>query len=102
MVVQTLDDPQEHVRWIGTLKGGVWSIRGHRVFFLAPQLSDTFEGIGELKFEGDWLLAYDRTLSNAEESEIVPEDRVRPSIRYNRRTHELQIERHDHNWESPH
>ncbi len=101
MVVETLDDPQEHVRWIGTLKVGVWSIRGDRVFFLAPQPSDTFEGIGELKFEGDWLLAYGQTLSDAGESEVVPKDRVRPSIRYNRRTHELQIERNDYNWEPP-
>src|ERR1700676_1284685 len=102
MVLETLDDPQEHVRWMGILKGGVWGIRGDRVFFLAPQLSDTFEGIEELKFEGDWLLAYGHTRIDVLEFEILPEDRVRPSIRYNRRTHELQIERHDYNWEAPH
>ena len=90
------------MRWIGIRKGGVWAIRGDRVFFLAPQLSDTFEGIEELKFEGDWLLAYGHTRIDVLEFEILPEDRVRPSIRYNRRTHELQIERHDYNWEAPH
>jgi hypothetical protein len=101
IVAETLDDPQEHVRWIGILKGGVWGIRGDRVFFLAPQLSDTFEGIVSLRLEGDWLLAYGHILRDAGESEIVPQD-LRPSIRYNRRTHELQIERNDYNWEPPH
>ena len=101
MVAETLDNPQEHVRWIGILKGGVWGIRGDRVFCLAPQLSDTFEGIESLRLKGDWLLAYGHTFSDAGESEIVPKD-LRPSIRYNRRTHELQIERHGYNWEPPH
>lgn len=101
IVAETLDDPQEHVRWIGILKGGVWGIRGNRVFFLAPQLSETFEGILGLKLEGDWLLAYGQTVVDAEKSTTAPEDQIRPSIRYNRRTHELQIERHDYNWEAP-
>ena len=71
---------------------------GERIFFLAPQLSETFEGIGSLRLEGDWLFAYGTIVSDGEKSDL-PEEPVRPCIRYNRRTHELQIEPHD--WE-PH
>jgi hypothetical protein len=95
VIVQTLDDPQEHVRWIGILKGGVWGIRGERVFFLAPQLSETFEGIASLRLEGDWLLGYGTIVNDDEKSD----KRVLPSIRYNRRTHELLIDRHDYDGE---
>jgi hypothetical protein len=100
LVAETLEDPQEKVRWVGMQKGGVWGIRGERVFLLAPQVSYTFEGIDGLRFEGDWLLAYGerQDARNVGKSEIVSGDRVRPSIRYNRRTHELQIEREDYNW----
>ena len=98
VVGETLDDPQEQVRWIGLTKGGVWGIRGDRVFLLAPQLSETFDGIGSLRFEGDWLLAYGTGVSDVEKSE-APLGRILPTIRYNRRSHELQIQRHD--WESP-
>jgi hypothetical protein len=102
LVNETLEDQQEHVRWVGMHKGGVWGIRGERVFLLAPQLSYTFEDIDDLRFEGDWLLAYGerQDASDFGKSEIVSGDRVRPSIRYNRRTHELLIERNDYNWES--
>jgi hypothetical protein len=102
VVVETLEDPQEHIRWVGMQKGGVWGIRGERVFLLAPQISYTVEGIDGLRFEGDWLLASGETqdTSDARKSEFVPEDRIRPSIRYNRRTHELRIERNDYNWET--
>jgi hypothetical protein len=101
VVGETLDDPQEHVRWVGLIKGGVWGIRGDRAFLLAPQLSETFDGIGSLRFDGDWLLAYgtmvdvEKNVSDVERSI----GQVRPSIRYNRRSHELHIERHD--WEPP-
>jgi hypothetical protein len=102
LVNETLEDQQEHVRWIGMHKGGVWGIHGARVFFLAPQLSYTFEDIDDLRSEGDWLLAYGerQDTSDVGKSEIVSGDRVRPSIRYNRRTHELRIERNDYDWET--
>jgi hypothetical protein len=99
VIAVSLDDPEENVRWVGVAKGGVWGISGERVFFLAPQLSETFEGIVSLRLEGDWLLAYGTVVSDSEKSE-VPGERVRPSIRYNRRTHELKIEPHD--YEEPH
>jgi len=78
-----LNDPKEHVRWYALNKGGVWAIRGNQVFFLAPQVSDTFESIDDLKIDGDWLLGSGMAAS-------------RPSIRYNRRTHELILDPHDY------
>jgi hypothetical protein len=100
-VSETLDDPQEHVRWIGLNKGGVWCIRGDRVFLLAPQLSETFDGIADLTFDGDWLNAYGMSIARIEEilGIELKMGQVRPSIRYNRRSHELHIERHD--WAPP-
>lgn len=78
-----LNDPQENLRWYGLLKGGIWAVRGSRTFFLAPQVSETFENIKELKLDGDWLLGFGTSAS-------------RPSIRYNRRTHELVLDPHDY------
>lgn len=78
-----LNDPKEHVRWYALRKGGIWAIRGSRAFFLAPQVSDTFDRIDHLKIDGDWLLGSGSSAS-------------RPSVRYNRRTHELILDRHDY------
>jgi hypothetical protein len=103
IVAETLDDPQEQARWIGMQKGGVWGIRGDRAFLLAPQLSETFDGVESLSFDGDWLNAYGTIVGvekildiDIEKSEIGG---VRPSIRYNRRSRERHIERHD--WDPP-
>ena len=68
-------------------KGGVWAVRGNQAFFLAPQVSETFESVEDLKFDGDWLLG---SGIGAIESQVI-----RPSIGYNRRTHELILDRHD-------
>jgi len=78
-----LNDRKEHIRWYAPRKGGVWGIRGNQVFFLAPQVSETAESVGDLKIDGDWLLGSGIGAS-------------RPSIRYNRRTHELILDPHDY------
>jgi len=76
-----LNDPKEHIRWYAVHKGGVWAVRGTQVFFLAPQVSEALEGVGDLKIDRDWLLGMGAS---------------RPSIRYNRRTHDLILDRHDY------
>lgn len=102
VVAESLEDQAEHLSWVGMVKGGVWGVRGNRVFLLTPQLSYTFEGVDNLRLEGDWLLAYGaaQDASDVGKSDSVSGGRVRPSIRYNRRTHELQIERIDYNWKT--
>lgn len=88
-----LDDPKEHLRWYALHKGGVWAVRGGRAFFLAPQVSEVFESVEELKIDGDWLLGSGVGIDESQ----VP----RPSIRYNRRTHELILNSHDYDLDSP-
>jgi len=83
LVAAELDDPQENLRWYGLLKGGIWAVRGNQAFFLAPQVSETFENIERLKIDGDWLRGFGDSASQ-------------PSIRYNRHTHELILDRHDY------
>jgi hypothetical protein len=88
-----LNDPKEHVRWYALHKGGVWAIRGNQAFFLAPQVSETFESVEDLKIDGDWLLGSGMGIDESQ----VP----RPSIRYNRRTDELILNSHDYDVDSP-
>jgi hypothetical protein len=83
-----LEDPEEHLRWYALHKGGVWAVRGNRAFFLAPQVSEAFESVEDLRIDGDWLLGSGTGIDQSQ----VP----RPSIRYNRRTHELILNRHDY------
>jgi hypothetical protein len=47
----------------------------------------SYLGISTFHIEGDWLLGYADLFVD---EEGVPKDRI-PDIRYNRRTHELQI-----------
>jgi hypothetical protein len=88
-----LDDPKEHLCWYALHKGGVWAVRGDQAFFLAPQVSEAFESVEYLKIDGDWLLGSG--------VEIDESHGARPSIRYNRRTHELILDRHDYAVDSP-
>ncbi len=78
IVSVVLDDREQNLKWVGLDRGGVWGIRGERGFLLSPQLA--YLGARTLKFEGDWLLVF----------ESVDEEDV-PSLRYNRRTHELRL-----------
>jgi hypothetical protein len=72
-----LYDAKERVFWIGLSHGGIWGIRGHRGFLLAPQ--QAYLGALSLHFHGDWL-------SGAEDVEGK-----NPEIEYNRHTHTLRI-----------
>jgi len=70
-------DPELGLKWVSFFKGGVWGVKGDRAFLLVPQPS--YLGVPLLEVRGDWLLIYGEV-----------EDSPRPpSIRYNRRTHDL-------------
>ncbi len=78
MASVVLNDREQNLKWVGLDRGGVWGLRGERGFLLSPQLD--FLGARALKIEGDWLLVFESV--DAEGA---------PSLRYNRRTHELRI-----------
>ncbi len=78
MTSVVLNDREQNLKWIGLDRGGMCGIGGARGFLLSPRLD--YLRARTLKFEGDWLLVF----------KIVDEESV-PSLRYNRRTHELRI-----------
>ena len=77
-VMAAVDDAAQQIRWVSVQRAGVWGIRGNRAFLLVPRPS--YLGVCTLVIKGDWLLGYDACLSEDE-----------PDVRYNLRTHELQI-----------
>ena len=81
LVRAAVDDAARHIRWVSLQRAGVWGIHGDRAFLLVPRPS--YLGVCTLTIKGDWLLGYETCLLEDEPSE--------PEIRYNLRTHELQI-----------
>jgi hypothetical protein len=73
-------DPGYDLRWLSFFRGGVWGVRGDRAFLLVPQPS--YLGAQQMELDGDWLLIYGQ----------LEEPQGPPTVRYNRRTHELRFE----------
>lgn len=71
-----LEDPLTGWRWLATFKGGVYGEQDGRSFLLLPRPG--YQGASKLQFQGNWLLIYG--------------DRDEPVARYNRHTHELQVD----------
>jgi len=76
-----LEDAAQNIRWLSLQRAGVWGVRGNRAFLLVPRSS--YLGVCTLTIKGDWLLGYESCSAEDEQSE--------PDVRYNLRTHELQI-----------
>lgn len=80
-----LEDKEYDLRWIATLKGGVYGVQGNRSFLLLPRPG--YAGAGKLELNGDWLVIHGQPGKDSQPAIL---------IRYNRRTGELQIEKeHD-------
>jgi len=81
LVMSAVDDAVQGIRWVSLQRAGIWGIRGGRAFLLVPRPS--YLGACTLTIKGDWLLGYETCSLEDEPSE--------PEVRYNLRTHELQI-----------
>lgn len=77
-VISAVDDAAGEIRWVSLERAGVWGIRGSLAFLLIPRPS--YLGVCTLTIKGDWLLGYENCASESE-----------PDVRYNLRTHELQV-----------
>jgi hypothetical protein len=78
-----VEDTEFNVVWVALFKGGVWGVRNNRAFLLLPQ--PAYKGSEQMELDGDWLVIHGEIEDFSTPPNVV--------ARYNRRTHELRMER---------
>jgi len=78
-----VEDPEYGIEWIAPVKDGVWGWKDDKAFLILPR--PTYIGSRQLELSGEWLLIHGESSSALAAPPIV--------ARYNRRTHELRIEK---------
>ncbi len=79
----TVDDPEHGVFWLARFKGGVWGVDEGRAFLLLPR--PDYRGSEKMELDGDWLVIHGEIDDISKPPAVV--------ARYNRRTHELRMEK---------
>jgi len=79
-----VNDPELKIVWTSLFKGGVWGVSDKHAFLLLPR--PAYLGAEQMELDGDWLVIH------VEGSGDI--HAARPAVaRYNRKTHELHIEK---------